>query len=73
MEAVSSSETSVNFYRASWRNSPEDSHIHLRRRENLKSHVRIYYRMIIKVNLWSLMCTYKVANNRINNNNQWYL
>jgi hypothetical protein len=36
MEAVSTSETSVNFYQTTWRNIPEDSHVHTRRRENLK-------------------------------------
>jgi hypothetical protein len=39
MEAVSSSETSVNIYQTTRRNIPEDSHLHARRRENLKSHV----------------------------------
>jgi hypothetical protein len=38
MEEVSTSETSVNFYQATRRNIPEDSRIHTRRRENLKSH-----------------------------------
>jgi hypothetical protein len=38
MEAASTSETSVNFYQTTWRNNPEDSHIHTRRRENLKSY-----------------------------------
>jgi hypothetical protein len=38
MEAVSTSETSVNFYQISERNIPENSHLHNRRRENLKSH-----------------------------------
>jgi hypothetical protein len=37
MEAVSLSETSLNFYRAARRNIPEDSNLHIRRRENLKS------------------------------------
>jgi hypothetical protein len=36
MEAVSTSETSVNFYHSTRRNNPEDSHLHTRRRENLK-------------------------------------
>jgi hypothetical protein len=31
-------ETSVNFYETTRRNNPEDSHLHTRRRENLKSH-----------------------------------
>jgi hypothetical protein len=30
MEAVSSSETSVNIYQTTWRNIPEDSHLHVR-------------------------------------------
>jgi hypothetical protein len=36
MEAGSSSETSVNFYQTALSNFPEDSHLHTRRRENLK-------------------------------------
>jgi hypothetical protein len=39
MVAVSSSETSVSFYQISRCNKPEDSHLHTRRRENLKSHI----------------------------------
>jgi hypothetical protein len=38
MKAVSTSETSVNFYQTARRNMPEDNHLHTRRRENLKSH-----------------------------------
>jgi hypothetical protein len=38
MEAASTSETSVNFYRTTRRNIPEDSNLHTRCRENLKSH-----------------------------------
>jgi hypothetical protein len=38
MEAVSTSETSVNFYETTRRNIPEGCHLHTRRRENLKSH-----------------------------------
>jgi hypothetical protein len=38
MEATSTSETSVNFYQTTRRYNPEDSHLHTRRRENLKSH-----------------------------------
>jgi hypothetical protein len=37
MEAVSTAETSVNFYETVWPNIPGDSHLHSRRRENLKS------------------------------------
>jgi hypothetical protein len=37
MEAASTSETSVNFHQTTRRNNPEDSHLHTRRRENLKS------------------------------------
>jgi hypothetical protein len=39
MEAVSTSETSANFYQTARRNIPEDSYLHTRRRENLKSHL----------------------------------
>jgi hypothetical protein len=38
MEAVSASETSVNFYQTTRRYNPDDSHLHTRRRENLKSY-----------------------------------
>jgi hypothetical protein len=38
MEAASTSETSVNFYQTTLRNNPDDSHLHNRRRDNLKSH-----------------------------------
>jgi hypothetical protein len=41
-EAASISETSVNFYQAARRNNPEDSHLHTRSHENLKSH-GVYY------------------------------
>jgi hypothetical protein len=39
MVSVSTSDTSVNFYKTTRRNNPEDSHLHTRRRENLKSHI----------------------------------
>jgi hypothetical protein len=39
MEATSTSETSVNVYQTMGRNIPEDSHLHTRRRENLKFHL----------------------------------
>jgi hypothetical protein len=35
--AANTSETSVNFYQTTRRNISEDSHLHTRRRENLKS------------------------------------
>jgi hypothetical protein len=38
MEAEITSETSVNFYQITQHNNPEDSHLHSRRRENLKFH-----------------------------------
>jgi hypothetical protein len=37
MEAVSTSEMSVNIYQNTGHNNPEDSHLHTSRRENLKS------------------------------------
>jgi hypothetical protein len=39
LEAVSTSETSVNFYQALRRNIPEDGHIHAGGCENLKYHL----------------------------------
>jgi hypothetical protein len=50
IEAVSTSETSVNFYQTTRRNNPEDNHIHARRRENLKSHYLINLRARGKYN-----------------------
>jgi hypothetical protein len=38
MEAARTSVTSVNFYQTTRRYNPEDSHLHYRRRENLKSY-----------------------------------
>jgi hypothetical protein len=38
VETAGTTETSVNFYQTIRRNNPEDSHLHTRRRENLKSH-----------------------------------
>jgi hypothetical protein len=40
MEAVSTSEMSVNFYQTTRRNIPEDSHLHNRRLENLKTYLK---------------------------------
>jgi hypothetical protein len=39
MEAISTSEMSVSMYQTTRRNIPEDSHVHTRRRENLKYHL----------------------------------
>jgi hypothetical protein len=43
MEEASISETSVNFYQTTPRNNPEDSHLHIRRRENLKYHCNNFF------------------------------
>jgi hypothetical protein len=37
MDAAHTSETSVNFYQTARRKNPEDSHLHTRCRDNLKS------------------------------------
>jgi hypothetical protein len=42
MEAASTSETSVNFCHTTRRNNSEDSHLHTRRRENLKSNFTVF-------------------------------
>jgi hypothetical protein len=39
MEALSTSETSLNLYQTTWRNNTEARHLHTRRRENLKSNI----------------------------------
>jgi hypothetical protein len=38
-------ETSVNFYENTWRNTPEGSHLHARRRDNLKSHLDVRFQV----------------------------
>jgi hypothetical protein len=38
MKAPRTSQTSVNFYQTTRRHNPEDSHLHTRRRESLKSY-----------------------------------
>jgi hypothetical protein len=43
METASISETSVNFYQTTQRNNPEDSDLHIRRRENLKSQLCVTF------------------------------
>jgi hypothetical protein len=40
MEAASTSETLINFYQTTQRNNPQDSHLHIHRCENLKSHLK---------------------------------
>jgi hypothetical protein len=62
IEAVNTSETSVNFYQTTWLNIPEDIHLHTRRYENLKSHLPIYSLVFVigintsvkRVSLWSV-------------------
>jgi hypothetical protein len=39
MEAARTSETLVNFYQTTRRYNPEDSHLRIHRRENLKSYL----------------------------------
>jgi hypothetical protein len=46
MEAVSISETSVNFYQTIRRNNLEDSRLHTRRRKNLKNHYGTFIPLI---------------------------
>jgi hypothetical protein len=35
-KAANTSETSLKFYQTTWRNNPEDSHLHSHRPENIK-------------------------------------
>jgi hypothetical protein len=42
MESERTFETSVYFYQTTRRNNPEDSYLHTRRRDNLKSHLKIF-------------------------------
>jgi hypothetical protein len=43
MEAARTSETLVNFYQTARRYNPEGSHLHTRRRENLKSISKMFF------------------------------
>jgi hypothetical protein len=52
MEAVSTSETSVNFYQTTRRNISEDRH-HTHRRENLKSH---QITLTFEASIWKRIC-----------------
>jgi hypothetical protein len=56
--AASTSETSENFHQTTGRNNPEDSHLHTRRRENLKSHLIFVYVCVNYVCciLWRYFC-----------------
>jgi hypothetical protein len=51
MEAASSSETSVNFCQSTRRYNPEDSHLHTRRRKNLKPYMWTCIQEILCSNL----------------------
>jgi hypothetical protein len=57
MEAVNTSETSVNFYQTISRYNPEDSHLDTRHRENLKStsfvcsHTRSGFHLLSVINV----------------------
>jgi hypothetical protein len=43
MDTTSISETSVNFYQTIRRNIPHGSHLHTRRRKNIKSNLRKFF------------------------------
>jgi hypothetical protein len=50
-EAASTSETSINFYQTTRRYNPEDSHLHTRRRENLKSYKLYFYLTLLALSI----------------------
>jgi hypothetical protein len=54
MEAVSTLETSVNFYQTTRRNNPEDSHLHTRSRDNLKYHYLLIYLFVVYLTTLSI-------------------
>jgi hypothetical protein len=58
MEEASISETSVNFYQTTRHNNPEHSHLHNRRRENLKSHIFTLFH-------WNIGVLIKAAENEL--------
>jgi hypothetical protein len=50
METVNTSEMLVSFHGTTWHNMPEDSHIHTRCCENLKSHILSSFIIIVTKN-----------------------
>jgi hypothetical protein len=60
MEAANTSETSIHFYQTTRRNISEDSHIHIRRRENLKSHNVYLPYLQIKIKYFQLEYCYTI-------------
>jgi hypothetical protein len=52
MEKARTSETSVYSNETTWRYIPEGSHLHTRRRENLKSHISETFRRYISKYNW---------------------
>jgi hypothetical protein len=55
METVCFSETLVSTYKSTRRYNPEDQHRHLRRRENLKSHVLLYFLFTVVRNVLKII------------------
>jgi hypothetical protein len=53
MEAVTTSGTSVNFYKTARRNIPEDSLLRTRSRKNLKSYHHHHFRVYVGSNAYS--------------------
>jgi hypothetical protein len=62
MEEVRFSETSANIYRTTWRNIPEDSHLHTRRRENLKYH---QLQEVLEIPLHASFCLVRIISMQI--------
>jgi hypothetical protein len=54
-EAANTSETSVNLYQIIRHNDPEDSHLHTRRHENLKSQDILVSCIIYEININNLV------------------
>jgi hypothetical protein len=77
-EALNTFETSVNFYETKWRNIPEDSHLHTRRREHLKFKMRllciiIFWDEVALKDVWS-SCKSQIVENwgKCNHNSTSY-
>jgi hypothetical protein len=68
MEAARTSETSVNIQLRTWQYIPEDSELHTRRHENLKSHTGT---LKFSPPMWSVTDVMRV-NNLTKNNNSTY-
>jgi hypothetical protein len=64
MEAVSTSEKSVNFFKTTIRNIPEDNNLHTCCRENLKFHHNLTFVISLNVVIYFIVCDDNVVTHK---------